>query len=151
MSTRLRKTTKGGVPALNADAGGNYKTAVTLAADEVVADLPYVSLRFGGFLAIQGIIHNVSGLANAPTDTPVGVFELWASADDTNYSLVPDAAVKLANIAPNGNNVVSSWAVFENAPGTRIKVRWNNTSGGAGDSRCTMNIVTDGDLLRSDT
>jgi len=114
----------------------------TLAADETVANLPAVALQIGGHLDIHVSIDNGAGIA--PTDTPVGVWELWCSSNGVDFYLYNPAAVisELALIAPNGNNLVDAWAVFANVPGTAVKVRYNASSGGATSARAILQITT---------
>jgi len=140
----FRKTTYG-----QSSANLNYKTGVSLAADEVIASTPYVSIKHGGTLSIQCVIHGAA-LADAPSNTPVGVFELYTSADGVEYSLVSEAITTLPAIAPNGNNRVSAWANFSNTPGVRAKVRYKRTSGGATLANVTMNVITDAAIEPAD-
>ena len=118
----------------------NDTTTGSLAASGVVADLAAVSIRYAGFVSIQCIIDD--GAGGAPSDTPAGVFEAYSSSDGVTYSKVEAADTELTNIAPNGNNVVNAFAIFEGMPGTSLKIRYNRTSGGAGDSRLKMFITT---------
>jgi hypothetical protein len=78
------------------------------------------------------------------------VWELWCSADGVTFTQYTNAAIvtELAKIAPNGNNLVEAWAVFEpgntpgSVPGTSFKLRYNRTSGGGTDARATVHIAT---------
>lgn len=117
-----------------------YSNAAALASDGVVASLGTVSVNYAGHVSIQCRIDNGAGAA--PTDTPVGVWELWVSNNGNDYIQFTNALVvaELAKIAPNGNNLVEAWAVFDGMPGTSFKLRYNATSGGAGNSRATVRI-----------
>ena len=113
----------------------------SLAADGVVASLGFVRLRYEGNIDIQCVIDNGSG--GAPSDSPVGVWELWCSGDGTTFSPYTTSAIvtELAKIAPNGNNVVSAYAVIPGVPGLYVKLRYNQTSGGGTNAKATVNIT----------
>ena len=117
-------------------------SSVLLAADGTVADIASFPIRQGGEVSIYCAIDNGAGIA--PTDTPVGVWELWVSANGTDFYQITSAAIvaELALIAPNGNNLVSAWAVFANVPGYLAKIRYNATSGGATSARATLHIAS---------
>jgi len=114
-----------------------------LSATETVANLPAAALQTGGHVDVHVSIDNGT-VGVAPTDTPVGVWELWCSSNGTDfYQYAPAELVdQLALIAPNGNNLVDAWAVFSNLPGTAVKVRYNATSGGELGSRAVLHITT---------
>jgi hypothetical protein len=118
-------------------------TATPLAAsgpaEPNLTGLASVSVKYSGYVSIQCTIDN--GAGGAPSDTPLGSWELYTSADGTNYTKVSEADVELAKIAPNGNNKVDAVACFNGVPGSDFKVRYNRTSGGAGDSRVRMQIT----------
>lgn len=118
----------------------NYFNDEALSADHVVADLESIEIRYSGFLSIQCYIDNGSGAA--PTDSPVGVWELYVSSDGTLFTRWVTSAVtnELALIAPNGNNVVDALAVFQNVPGRYVKLRYNRTSGGGTDAKATVHL-----------
>lgn len=121
-----------------------YNKQAALAADGVLASIPSIAIRYGGHLSLQCLIDTVGdGSGNAPSDTPSGVWELWCSADDATFTQLTGTLVttELAKIAPNGNNKVAAWAVFDGIPGTAVKVRYNATSGGAGDSRVSLHAA----------
>jgi len=124
------------------EAKQNYYNASPLSASGVVADLAAVSIRYAGHVSIQCKIAKADG--SAPTDTPVGVWELWVAADGQNFEQFTNAAIvnELAKIAPNGNNVVKAFAVFDGMPGTSFKVRYNRSSGGGTDATTTVHITT---------
>lgn len=127
------------------EAHGTYMNPATqssspLASDAVLADIEAISIRFGGYVSIQCKIDDGSG--GAPSDTPVGAWELYSSVDGINYSKVSAADAELAKIAPNGNNVVEAFALLSGVPGTSIKIAYNRTSGGAGNSRVRMQVAT---------
>lgn len=124
----------------------NYFNNHVLNADMVVADLAAVELKYGGYLSIQCRIDN--GAGGAPTDTVVGIWELWVSSDGETFTQWDPAAVttELGRIAGTGNNLIEEVASFPigtlAVPGQYVKVRWNLTSGGAGNSRATMHLTT---------
>lgn len=120
-------------------AARNYKTGLTLAADEVLASTSAVKLRDLGTLQVQAVIDNGAGIA--PTSTPVGTWELYGSADGVNFSRDLDATAELAKIAAQGNVLVSSWAKFVNAPGIWVKLVYKRGSGGGAGASCTVNLV----------
>lgn len=95
---------------------------------------PVMLLGDSGYLSIDVFVDN--GTSNqAPTDNPVGVWQLWIATGSGPFSqLVDDAgeiAGKLAKLSPNANNVVAGRAVFSNVPGTVAKLLYVRTSGGA--------------------
>jgi uncharacterized protein YmfQ (DUF2313 family) len=118
----------------------NYLNNHAMSADFVLADVAPVEIKYSGFLSLQTIIDNGAGAA--PTDTPVGVFEVWISSDGTDYTHWDPSATttELARIAPNGNNVVNEVAVLTSVPGQYAKVLYNQTSGGGTDAKVTMHI-----------
>jgi hypothetical protein len=116
-------------------------TALSLAADTTLAATRSVVMQ-DGHLSIHVSIDNGAGIA--PTDTPVGVWELYTSGDGINFYRLTNAAIvaELALIAPNGNNLVNAWAVFSNVPGTAAKLLYNQTSGGGTSAVATIDITT---------
>jgi hypothetical protein len=121
----------------------NYYNATSLGASGTLSSLPAISVRYGGFVSIQCIIAQADG-SSAPSDTPVGVWELYASSDGVTFTQVTGTTVttELAKIAPNGNNVVKAFAVFDGVPGSSIKIRYNRTSGGGTNATATMHVTT---------
>jgi hypothetical protein len=115
---------------------------LSLAASSTVASTPEISIGPEGYVALQVFIDNGAGAA--PSDTPVGVFELHCSGDGTRYTPRTNAAIvaELALVAPNGNNVVDAWAVIPGVPGTTVKLRYVRTSGGGTDARATVHAST---------
>jgi hypothetical protein len=77
---------------------------------------------------------------SAPTDTPIGAFELWAAdVDETaEYYRYFDADVELSNIAPNGDNVVKADARIRGIEKPFVRIAYTRTSGGGGNSRLTL-------------
>lgn len=123
--------------------GSNYYFQAPMNADGVVADLASIPVRYGGLVAIQALIDNGSG--GAPTDSVAGVFEIYFSTEGTRFTRATDAAIdaELLKIAALGNNaIVNRFAIFDRVPGRFMKLRWNNTGGGAGNSRMTVDITT---------
>jgi hypothetical protein len=104
-------------------------SSVSLASDGTVADITAAPIR-DGRLSIHAVIHNGAGIA--PTDSPVGVWELWVSSDNVTFYQLTSAAIvsALAPIAAVGDTLVSEWVIFENTPGKYLKLRYNQTSGG---------------------
>lgn len=115
-----------------------HTRAAILGSDQVVANLQAIPLGRGGSLGLQCVIETAAGAA--PTDNPQGVFELYASGDGITFTMVTDsgAVTELAKIKPNGNARVEGFASFTGIPASSVKVRYNATSGGTGDSRCTL-------------
>lgn len=103
--------------------------------------MPGIGLQKGGEFNAQVLIDNGSG--SAPTDNPVGSWQLWSSANGQDFSQVTSPAIdaELAKIAPAGNTLVSKWAVFTNVPGTEAKLLYVATSGGA-TTRARVFMVT---------
>jgi hypothetical protein len=114
----------------------------TMAADDVVANLGSVSIRYQGFVSFQVYVDN--GSAAAPSDSGIGVWELYYSTDGVRFSRLSNALVdaELAKIAVLSNTLVDATAIFTGVPGKFIKLRYNQTSGGAGNSRCDVYITT---------
>lgn len=104
-----------------------------------------VELQRGGEISIQCVVDNGAGAA--PTDTPIGVWELYSSGTGTEYSPVelPQLTAALATIAPSGNVKISRWVTLRGVPGKFAKMRYKATSGGASSSRCFLGITTDDD------
>mgnify|MGYP003290703857 CR=1 FL=1 len=84
------------------------------------------------------------GAGGAPTDTPLGTIELYASARGQRFTLLSSSALssELAKLAPAGNAIVDGWAIVTGVPGTAIKLRYKRTSGGGGNSRLTLDVVS---------
>lgn len=103
---------------------------ITLDADETLANVPAIPLQVGGELGVHVYITNGAGIA--PTDSPVGVWEIYLSCDGQNYYRYASTAItaELANCAATGNNLINAWSVFSQLPGTSAKVIYNATSGG---------------------
>jgi hypothetical protein len=111
----------------------------TLGASQAESAVQAVALAEDGRLDIQVVIDNGAGAA--PTDTPVGTWKLFSSADGSTYSHVLDADETLAKIAPSGNVLVSRWVMLEDVPGTSCKLVYTRTSGGAA-SRARVTLTT---------
>lgn len=116
---------------------------VSLASDTPsVADAAWINLGENGRLDIQAIIHHGDDITAAPTGTPVGSWRLYfAGAEGVGAAPVTPVRVtaaetganSLADIAPNGNNLVNAVANFTDCPGTRCKAVYVYGSGGVGD------------------
>lgn len=120
-----------------------YHNEINLGADVTEAAITeLVELKYQGFLSAQCIIDNGAGAA--PSDTPIGVWRLYGSVDGETFTEIvsSDITTELALIAPNGNNVVGAWAVFTNVPGRYVKLAYDRTSGGGGNSSCTVHLTT---------
>jgi hypothetical protein len=120
-------------------------TRIALAADSDISLAKEIVIGETGHVAFQVLIDNGAGAA--PSDTPAGVWELWCNALGsagrfTQYVDPIILAPALARIAPNGNQLVDQWAVISGVPGAHCKLRYNNTSGGAGNSRATVYYST---------
>lgn len=119
-----------------------------LASDSDTADLiatPAAELQRGGECSLQCIIDN--GAGGVPTDTPIGVWECYASGTGDVYSPVstPLLTTALATIAANGNVKVSAWVILRGVPGKFVKFRYKKASGGAGSSRTSLFVTVDDD------
>lgn len=100
-----------------------YTRTVSLAADEVVADLAPIAMSQTSRMG------DVSIYCQVASGTPAGVWELYSSGDGVNFTRLDSSAItaELALIAPAGGTV-DSVAILLNVPGTHIKVRYNKTS-----------------------
>jgi len=109
----------------------NTKFTTTLGASTTLDAVKATSLGPDGRLDIQMNIDNGAGLA--PTDTPAGSWQLWCTSDPEGalWSRVTSADEELKKIAPNGNALVSAYAVLEDVPGTSFKLLYVRTGGGA--------------------
>lgn len=116
----------------------NYINANNLGAD--ITPTASVEIKYQGHLSVQCIIDD--GAAGAPSDTPAGDWELWCSIDGTTFVKVDTADTELANIAPNGNNIVNAWAVLTDVPGRYAQLRYNRDTGGGGDSSASIHLTT---------
>jgi hypothetical protein len=119
-----------------------------LASDSDTTDLiatPAAELQRGGECSVQCIIDN--GAGGAPTDTPIGTWECYASATGEAYSPVttPLLTTALATIAPNGNVKISAWIILRGVPGKFVKFRYKKGTGGAGSSRVSLSVTVDDD------
>lgn len=114
---------------------------------EALLNTPASEVHERGELSVQCIIDN--GAGGAPTDTPVGVWELYCSATskDADYSpvVIEQLTTALARIAPNGNIRISAWVSLRGVPGKFAKFRYKKGSGGATSTRCTLNVTRDDD------
>lgn len=119
-----------------------YRDRMVLSADDVVANLTGLPIRYQGYVSIQVFIDNGAGIA--PTDSPVGVWELYVSTDGIKYTRLTNSLVdtELAKIAATGNNLIDTFAMFTGVPGTWLKLRYNQTSGGATSARADVYIAT---------
>lgn len=112
-----------------------------LSASEVLANVPFVSLYPNGELSAHVVIDN--GAGGAPSDSPVGTWELWTSGDGVNYEQQVDPAItsELAKIAAVGNAKVTKSANFVGVPGVAAKLVYVRGSGGASSARATISTV----------
>lgn len=112
-----------------------------LAASTVLSTAKAISINYGGHLSLQCLIDTVGdGSGSAPSDTPSGTWQIWCSVNGNTYTQLTSAAIttELAKIAPNGNNKVGAWAVFDGIPGTSVKVLYSHTSGGGTTAKCSL-------------
>jgi hypothetical protein len=105
-----------------------------------------ITIRPLGELAIQCQIDSGVGTAptgSAPSDTPVGTFQLWAAAGTADFTRLTSTAIdaELAKLAPNGNNLVNAIAIFKGVPGHSAKIIYVYGSGGAA-SRCRLTFAS---------
>jgi hypothetical protein len=108
----------------------------------LLANAKGITIRHFGELSIQCLIDNGVGTAataSAPSDTPVGTFQLWVAAGQADYVRLTSTAIdaELAKLAPNGNNLVNAMAVFKGVPGHSAKIVYVYGSGGAA-TRCRL-------------
>lgn len=132
-------------------ASKNSRTiVVSLASDTPsVSAAEWIEVGENGRLDIQAILHHEDDITAAPTGTPVGSWRLYcAGAQEiggvavtpVRITAAETGANSLADIAPNGNNLVNAVANFTDVPGTRCKVVYVFGSGGT-DDKATL-IVT---------
>lgn len=120
-----------------------YYDRIQLNADTVVASLQPFPIRYAGVVTMQVQIDN--GAGGAPSDSPFGVWEIYAAClpgTTPGRWISAEADAQLALIAPQGNTLVQSFARFTAFPGTLAWVRYRRTSGGAGNSRATLDITS---------
>jgi uncharacterized protein YmfQ (DUF2313 family) len=117
----------------------NYFNAQALSAH--IDGAPF-DIRYAGHVSIVAEITN--GLGAAPTDTPVGAWELHVSGDGTNWVKDTEASyvTELAKIAPNGNNIVRAVSKLTNVGTMFGRFRYQRTSGGAVDAKVTAHVFT---------
>ncbi len=92
-------------------------------------------------LQIQAVIDNGADDV-VPTGTPVGSWRLHCSGQDdakpARITAAETGSMSLADIAPNGNNLVDAYANFTDTPGARARLYYVRSSGTA---RCTLYIT----------
>jgi hypothetical protein len=118
-------------------------SAIALNADQVVADCAPINIGPNGVLWLQCLIDN--GAGGNPSDSPIGVWELYFADSPTGrFSIVTAAEIvtELAKIAAVGNTAVDAWVKFKGLPRGYAKIRYNQTSGGSGSSRATVVAIT---------
>lgn len=118
-----------------------YCTQLTLADDSDLTAALDILVGEAGYVALQCLIDNGAGAP--PTDAPIGVWELHCSAGPgIRFTPVTGSIVtaELAKIAPAGSTLVDAWAILIGVPGSRCKLRYKRTSGGAGNSRATLDV-----------
>lgn len=120
----------------------NTAFSMPLSASSVLDQVKETSLGPDGRLDLQVVVDNGAGIA--PTDTPAGTWQLWCSSDPKRevWSRVTDAETTLAKVAPNGNNLVSAYAVLEDVPGTAFKLLYVRSSGGQTSARARVFVTT---------
>lgn len=117
---------------------------VSLGADTPsLADAAWFEVGENGRLDVQCIIHEGNTtLTGAPAGTPVGTWRMYtAGAEYANDDAVTPVRIlaaesgvnSLADLVPNGNNLVNAVANFIDVPGTRCKFVYQRGSGGTGD------------------
>lgn len=102
-----------------------------------LVDCTPVPVGMGGHLDLSVDIANAAGAA--PSDAPVGTWQLWTSTgfksdDDANYKPIELAQLTQALTAlnPTGNNaVVSKTLTMRGVPGKWVKVRYIRSTGGS--------------------
>lgn len=117
--------------------------AIALGADQALSDCPAINVGPSGILWFQCLIDN--GIGGAPTDAPIGVWELYfADSVGGRFSIVTDSEIvaELAKVSAAGNAVVDGWVRFSGLPRGLAKLLYNKTSGGGGDSKATVVAVT---------
>jgi hypothetical protein len=107
-------------------------------ADANVATLPWFSLGQLKNLSIHVVIEGATADSN-PTGTPVGTFRLYTADDE---AMPPrrntDADIgsnSMTAITPTGNTRLNAGCSFSGVPGSRFKVTYARTSGGAASDR----------------
>jgi hypothetical protein len=118
-----------------------YCTQQLLAADSDLTLALDVAVGEAGYVALQVLIDNGAGAA--PSDAPIGVWELHCSAGPgVRFTPVTGTVVtaELAKIAATGSALVDAWAILIGVPGSRCKFKYKRTSGGAGNSRATIDV-----------
>lgn len=98
------------------------------------AVLPYqVGADFRWTLGIN--IDNGAGAA--PSDAPVGTWQLQIYLGGSQWFRVFDADAQLAMLAPSGNAVVNGAITFRGVPGKQHRLAYVRTSGGGSSSICS--------------
>lgn len=117
-----------------------HLTTITLAADSSLDATPEITVGPQGFVAFQVLVDNGAGAA--PSDTPIGTWLLHASAGTrfTPIANIPDLTTMLARVAPAGNTLIDAWVILLDVPGSRAKLQYKFGSGGAGNSRATVDV-----------
>lgn len=121
---------------------------VSLASDTAsVAAAQWIEIGENGRLDVHAVLHHGTDVTAAPTGTPVGAWRLYcAGAEELGGVAITPVRItaaesgtnSLADIAPNGNNLVNAVANFTDVPGTRCKLVYVFGSGGAGDKATLM-------------
>lgn len=125
----------------------NRASLATDSDTEALANTPWIEVFEGGELSISCVIDNGAGAA--PTDTPIGVWELYCAPTSATEGFVPvvveQLTAALGRIAPNGNVRIRGWVILRGVPGKFAKVRYKALSGGASSTRCTLTVTRDDD------
>jgi hypothetical protein len=128
-------------------------SANVLGSTQALSGVVPVEIRGDGLFSFHIQIDN--GAGGASTDSPVGAWEIWTSADgvlyenstgvtiDPDISASGDYAYSFNLRFPVSSHLSSAWTFKPNAlPGRFFKFRYVRTSGGGGDSRATVTVVT---------
>lgn len=108
----------------------------------LLAAADWIDIGDKGRLDLHVVVHHGDDITAAPTGTPVGAWRLhFAGTKDIGGVAVTPVRLtsaesgtnSLADVAPNGNNLVNALANFTDVPGTCAKLLYVRASGGAGD------------------
>ncbi|MDB4989907.1 MAG: hypothetical protein JWN04_5085 [Myxococcaceae bacterium] len=79
------------------------------------------------------------GAGGAPSDSPVGTWQLQRSLDGgVTWFRVLDADADLSKAATTGNKVANGMVIFNGLQGENWRLAYVRASGGGGNSRCTI-------------
>jgi hypothetical protein len=121
-----------------------YFTNLSLAADSDLTLAQEISVGERGYIGLQIRIHNGAGAA--PSDTPIGVWELHCNAigPGGRFTQVVRTILttELAYGAAVGNTLVDAWCIVAAVPGALAKLKYKRTSGGASSARADVAYST---------